>query len=153
MTVQVIDQTLKRIDRRNPVLNAFTAVTAERIRVIVQQIYNFAIRKLHLAMRANALVVFPGGFGTLDELFEALTLVQTGKVTSFPVVLMGTAYWGPLVAWLRDTVLVEGKISAKDLELLNVTDDPDEAVRIIAASQSGDAPVSPPSDWYPPVEA
>lgn len=113
----------------------------------------FFARKTMFVKYAQAFVVFPGGFGTFDELFEALTLVQTGKVTSFPVVLMGTAYWGPLVAWLRDTVLVEGKISAKDLDLLKVTDDPDEAVRIIAASQSGDAHVSPPSDWYPPVEA
>jgi len=112
----------------------------------------FFARKTMFVKYAQAFVVFPGGFGTFDELFEALTLVQTGKVTSFPVVLMGTAYWGPLLAWLRDTVLVEGKISAKDLELVHVTDDPDEAVSIIAESQAGATDPTPPSDEYPPVE-
>ena len=113
----------------------------------------FFARKTMFVKYAQAFVVFPGGFGTFDELFEALTLVQTGKVTSFPVVLIGTAYWGPLVSWLRDTVLVEGKISAKDLDLLHLTDDPDEAVAIITASQTGSAPAEAPADWYPPVEA
>ena len=68
----------------------------------------FFARKTMFVKYAQAFVVFPGGFGTFDELFEALTLVQTGKVTSFPVVLMGSAYWGGLVSWLRETVLVEG---------------------------------------------
>jgi uncharacterized protein (TIGR00730 family) len=113
----------------------------------------FFARKTMFVKYAQAFVVFPGGFGTFDELFEALTLVQTGKVTSFPVVLIGTAYWGPLVSWLRDSVLAEGKISAKDLDLLHLTDDPDEAVAIIAAAQAGSEPPSQPSDWYPPVEA
>lgn len=70
----------------------------------------------------------PGGFGTLDELFEALTLIQTGKVTHFPVVLFGTDYWGPLVGWIRDTVLAGGFVSPRDLDLVTLTDDVDEAV-------------------------
>ena len=113
----------------------------------------FFARKTMFVKYAQAFVVFPGGFGTFDELFEALTLVQTGKVTSFPVVLMGTSYWGPLVEWLRSTVLAEGKLSARDLDLLHLTDDPDDAVAMIAASQAGDSHANPPSDWYPPVEA
>jgi uncharacterized protein (TIGR00730 family) len=113
----------------------------------------FFARKTMFVKYAQAFVVFPGGFGTFDELFEALTLVQTGKVTSFPVVLMGTAYWGPLVTWLSDTVLAEGKISAKDLDLLHVIDDPDEAVRIIVASQAVDTQEGPASGGHQPVEA
>jgi len=111
----------------------------------------FFARKTMFVKYAQAFVVFPGGFGTFDELFEALTLVQTGKVTSFPVVLMGTAYWGGLVAWLRETVLTEGKISAKDLDRFHVTDDVDEAVGLVDAglrAHNGAAPV----EWYPPVE-
>ena len=74
-----------------------------------------------------------GGFGTLDELFESLTLIQTGKVRNFPVVLMGHAYWDGLIAWMRDVQLPAGAISQADLELLHVTDDPEEAMAIIAA--------------------
>ena len=77
---------------------------------------------------AQGFVVLPGGLGTLDELFEALTLVQTRKVTRFPIVLFGTAYWGGLVDWLRDTVVAQGKASEGDLLLFHVTDDVDEAV-------------------------
>jgi uncharacterized protein (TIGR00730 family) len=76
-------------------------------------------------------VVFPGGYGTLDELFEALTLIQTGKVSSFPVVLVGVAYWKGLVDWLTNTLAAERKIDPKDLKLFNVTDDPGEVLRII----------------------
>ena len=79
-------------------------------------------------------VVLPGGFGTLDELFEALTLVQTRKVTRFPVVLFGTAYWGGLLDWLRQTAAEAGTISAADLDLLHLTDDVDEAVQIVRAA-------------------
>jgi hypothetical protein len=79
----------------------------------------------------------PGGFGTLDELFEALTLVQTRKVTRFPVVLCGTAYWGGLVEWLRGPVLASGKVSAADLELIEVTDDVDEIVASIVNAHNG----------------
>ena len=81
-----------------------------------------------------AFVIFPGGFGTLDELFEALTLIQTGKISHFPVVLFGTHYWQGLLDWLRDTVLADGKIGESDLELMQLTDDPeDAAARVIAA--------------------
>jgi uncharacterized protein (TIGR00730 family) len=91
----------------------------------------FFARKTMFVKYAQAFVVFPGGFGTLDELFEALTLVQTRKVTSFPVVLVGTAYWGGLLDWLRGTMLATGRVSAQDVDLVRVTDDLDEVVRII----------------------
>jgi uncharacterized protein (TIGR00730 family) len=77
-------------------------------------------------------VLFPGGFGTLDELFEALTLIQTGKVLHFPVVLVGREHWHGLLEWIGERLLGEGMISANDEELLFVTDDPDEAVRIVS---------------------
>jgi uncharacterized protein (TIGR00730 family) len=80
---------------------------------------------------AQGFVVLPGGFGTLDELFEAVCLVQTGKVTSFPLVLMGRDYWSGLLDWLRDHALAMGAISPADMDLLTVTDDVDEAVAII----------------------
>jgi uncharacterized protein (TIGR00730 family) len=73
-------------------------------------------------------VVFPGGFGTLDELFESLTLIQTGKIRHFPVVLFGRAYWDPMLRWIEGTPLPEGMVSSEDLRLLTVTDDPAEAV-------------------------
>jgi uncharacterized protein (TIGR00730 family) len=91
----------------------------------------FFARKTMFVKYAQAFVVMPGGFGTMDELFEALTLVQTGKVTSFPVVLFGTPYWQGLLDWLRHTMLAEKKINEVDLDLLYLTDDVDEAVRII----------------------
>ncbi len=91
----------------------------------------FFARKTMFVKYAQAFVVLPGGFGTMDELFEALTLVQTRKVTRFPVVLMGARYWGGLLDWIRDTMIGEGKISPVDLELLCLTDDVDEAVRHI----------------------
>jgi uncharacterized protein (TIGR00730 family) len=80
---------------------------------------------------SQAFVCLPGGFGTLDELFEALTLVQTKKVTKFPVVLLGSEYWGGLYDWISKTVLDSGKIGEKDLALLHLTDDVDDAVRIV----------------------
>jgi predicted Rossmann-fold nucleotide-binding protein len=76
----------------------------------------------------------PGGFGTLDELFEALTLVQTHKVTSFPVVLLDSSYWSGLISWLRNAPLDRGTISAIDLEMFTVTDDADEAVALMLAN-------------------
>lgn len=88
----------------------------------------FFARKTMFVKYAQAFVVLPGGFGTMDELFEALTLVQTGKVTRFPVVLMGEAYWRGLLDWLRDTLAATGKIGAADLELILVTDDVATAV-------------------------
>jgi uncharacterized protein (TIGR00730 family) len=96
----------------------------------------FFARKTMFVKYAQAFVIMPGGFGTLDETFEALTLVQTRKVTRFPVVLFGTQYWGGLVDWLRSTVLPGGKIAQPDLDLIHVTDDVDDAVaRVVAASE------------------
>jgi uncharacterized protein (TIGR00730 family) len=84
---------------------------------------------------AQGFVVLPGGFGTLDELFEALTLAQTGKITSFPIVLVGTAYWEGLVTWLRDTMLAEGTIRQDDVDRLVVTDDVEEAVALMTRNR------------------
>ena len=95
----------------------------------------FFARKTMFIKYAQGFIVFPGGFGTLDELFEALTLVQTKKVTSFPVVLMGSAYWSPLVDWLKGPVLAEGKISATDIDLLHICDDVDEAIKILVDAE------------------
>ncbi len=81
---------------------------------------------------SEGFIIFPGGFGTMDELFEALTLIQTGKVRNFPVVLFGTAYWRGLVAWLRDTMLTDGKISPGDIDLLHLTDDLDDVVERVS---------------------
>ena len=76
---------------------------------------------------SEAFIVFPGGFGTLDELFEALVLIQTGKIERFPVVLFGSAFWSGLLDWVRDRLTTEGLISATDLDLVRVTDSPEEA--------------------------
>jgi uncharacterized protein (TIGR00730 family) len=92
---------------------------------------------------AQGFIVLPGGFGTLDELFEAVTLVQTRKVTSFPLVLIGTAYWGGLLHWLRETAAVAGTMSVADIGLLHVTDDVDEAVHIIVEGNNDTAPKRP----------
>jgi uncharacterized protein (TIGR00730 family) len=91
----------------------------------------FFARKTMFVKYSQAFVCLPGGFGTLDELFEALTLVQTKKVTKFPVVLLGTDYWGGLYDWIEKTVLDSGKIGDKDMSLLYVTDDVDDAVRVV----------------------
>jgi hypothetical protein len=91
----------------------------------------FFARKTMFVKYARGFIVLPGGFGTLDELFEALTLVQTQKVTAFPIVLMGSGYWSGLVDWLAQTVIERGKASAHDLHLLHVTDDVDEAVDLV----------------------
>ncbi|GAA4098163.1 TIGR00730 family Rossman fold protein [Nonomuraea soli] len=91
----------------------------------------FFVRKTMFVKYSCGFIALPGGFGTLDELFEALTLVQTRKVTSFPVVLMGTAFWGGMVDWIKNSLLGSGKIAEQDLDLFTVTDDVDEAVRII----------------------
>jgi uncharacterized protein (TIGR00730 family) len=94
---------------------------------------HFYVRKTMFVKPAEGFVIFPGGFGTLDELFEALTLIQTGKVLHFPVVLFGSEYWRGLVEWIGDGLLAEGMVSPEDIELLQVTDDPDEAVGIVFA--------------------
>ncbi|MGH7606793.1 MAG: TIGR00730 family Rossman fold protein [Gemmatimonadales bacterium] len=88
----------------------------------------FFVRKTMFVKYSTAFITFPGGYGTMDELFEALTLVQTGKVKQFPVVLFGRAYWSGLAEWLRDRVAREGKIAMEDLKLFLVTDDPKEAL-------------------------
>lgn len=88
----------------------------------------FFVRKMMLVKYAQGFVIFPGGFGTMDELFESLTLIQTGKIRNFPVVLIGKAYWGGLVDWLKNTMQAEGKIGTADLDLMLVTDSPEEAV-------------------------
>ncbi len=95
----------------------------------------FFARKTMFVKYSQGFVVLPGGLGTLDELFEALTLVQTQKVTSFPIVLIGTSYWQGLVGWLRDTAMAEGKINPSDLDMFVVTDDVDEAVALMVASR------------------
>ena len=97
----------------------------------------FFARKTMFVKYAQGFVVLPGGIGTFDELFEALTLVQTQKVTSFPVVLIGVDYWKGLIDWLRDTVLADGKISAGDLDILTLTDDVDEAVDLMVQAREG----------------
>lgn len=91
----------------------------------------FFVRKTMFIKYSQAFICLPGGFGTLDELFEALTLVQTKKLTKFPVVLFGSSYWNGLYDWVRNTVLSEGKIGKQDAELIHVTDDIDDAVRIV----------------------
>ncbi|MGI8435214.1 MAG: TIGR00730 family Rossman fold protein [Nocardioidaceae bacterium] len=112
----------------------------------------FFARKTMFVKYAQGFIALPGGFGTFDEIFEAVTLVQTQKVTSFPIVLMGTSYWGGLVDWIRSSVLAGGKISDKDLALLHLTDDLDEAVATMVTAQrdrvsdvpgSGESPVAP----------
>jgi uncharacterized protein (TIGR00730 family) len=92
---------------------------------------HFYARKTMFVKAAEGFVIFPGGFGTLDELFESLTLIQTGKVLHFPVVLFDRGYWGPLLDWIRDRLLADGMISPDDLELLTVTDDSEQAVETI----------------------
>ncbi len=94
----------------------------------------FFARKTMFVKYAQAFVILPGGFGTLDEMFEALTLVQTRKVTKFPVILYGSEYWQGLLDWMRSAALSGGKISAPDLELISVSDDVDEVVRLIVDS-------------------
>jgi len=103
----------------------------------------FFARKTMFVKYAQGFIVLPGGFGTLDELFEAVTLVQTRKVTSFPLVLMGRAYWGGLLTWLRDTAAASGTIRLADIDLLHVTDDVDEAVSIIVRGDNDRAPRRP----------
>jgi len=107
---------------------------------------HFYARKVMFVKAAEGFVIFPGGFGTLDEMYEALTLIQTGKVLHFPVVLFGRDYWAEMLEWVREELLADGMISAEDVKLLHVTDDPAEAVRLIVSSYEnrlGPVPVSP----------
>ena len=99
----------------------------------------FMVRKTMFIKYSNAFICFPGGFGTLDELFEAVTLIQTGKIFQFPVVLFGTHYWAGLVRWLQSRVLSERKISPGDLDLLLLTDDPQEAAKAVIEAHAAQA--------------
>lgn len=94
----------------------------------------FFVRKTLFVKYACAFIIFPGGFGTMDELFEALTLIQTTKVSNFPIILYGTQYWNGLMQWLRETMLGAGNISPKDLDLLRVSDDPQEICQLVCDS-------------------
>jgi len=91
----------------------------------------FFVRKTMFVKYSTAFIVFPGGYGTMDELFEALTLIQTGKVSNFPVILFGAQYWAGLAEWLRERVAGEGKIASTDLRLFTITDSPREAVATV----------------------
>ncbi|HTX80928.1 MAG TPA: TIGR00730 family Rossman fold protein [Streptosporangiaceae bacterium] len=96
----------------------------------------FFVRKTVFVKYSQAFVVLPGGFGTLDELFEAVTLVQTGKITRFPIVLVGSEYWAGLRSWIYDTMLPAGKISPSDPGLVQIVDDPAEVVRVIVEAHT-----------------
>ena len=96
----------------------------------------FFVRKMMFVKYSLAFVIFPGGFGTFDELFEALTLIQTKKIRNFPIVMFGSKYWSGMLAWLREEVLPGGKINEHDLDLFHVTDSPAEVVEIVMRSQS-----------------
>ncbi|MGI8919531.1 MAG: TIGR00730 family Rossman fold protein [Pyrinomonadaceae bacterium] len=95
----------------------------------------FFVRKMMFVKYSLGFIIFPGGFGTLDELFEALTLIQTRKIRDFPVILFGSDYWKGLMDWIGETALREGKVSSQDLKLLHLTDSPAEVVKIVNESQ------------------
>jgi uncharacterized protein (TIGR00730 family) len=97
----------------------------------------FFVRKTMFIKYSYAFLIFPGGFGTLDETLEALTLIQTGKISHFPVVLFGKQYWGGLYNWLRDTVCTAGNIAEADLQLMQLTDSPEEAAAAVIAAKHG----------------
>ena len=105
---------------------------------------HFYARKTMFVKAAEGFIIFPGGFGTLDELFESLTLIQTGKVFHFPVVLMDVAYWKEMLDWIQREQLGKGLISPGDLELLSTTDDPAEAVRIVTSHLHDESPGAAP---------
>src|SRR5256885_908038 len=98
---------------------------------------HFYARKVMFVKAAEGFIVFPGGFGTLDELFEALVLIQTGKIRHFPMVLFGSAYWEPLLGWTRVELVRDRLVGPEDLRLITVTDDPNEAVRAVVDSYEG----------------
>lgn len=108
----------------------------------------FFVRKTMFVKYSNAFVIFPGGYGTLDEMFEALTLIQTRKIRNFPVVLFGSQYWGGMLKWLEDVMLKMKYIAADDLKLLYVTDSPAEVVDIVVRSQDALQKMSPTSYDY-----
>ncbi len=94
---------------------------------------HFYARKTMFVKAADGFIIFPGGFGTMDELYESLTLIQTGKIANFPVVLFDSDYWGEMLDWIRNEMLADGLVSSHDLELLTITDDPQEAVAAIVS--------------------
>jgi uncharacterized protein (TIGR00730 family) len=107
---------------------------------------HFYVRKTMFVKAAEGFVIFPGGFGTLDELYEALTLIQTGKILDFPVVLFDAEYWRGMLDWTERTLLAEGMISPEDWEQLHVTDDPEDAVRYVVEAyrrRSAETPAEP----------
>jgi uncharacterized protein (TIGR00730 family) len=106
----------------------------------------FFVRKMMFVKYSLAFIIFPGGFGTFDELFEALTLIQTRKIRNFPIVLVGTKYWSGLLDWLREAVLPGGKISEHDMAMFHITDSPAEVVEIVTKSQGSLAVLDPVSD-------
>jgi uncharacterized protein (TIGR00730 family) len=114
---------LPREQRSNPYLD------------ICLRFRHFFARKVMFVRYACAFVIGPGGFGTLDELFEALTLIQTGTIRDFPVILLGDGRWDGLLAWLRDSVLPDGRVDAHDLALMNVTSDPARVVELVATAR------------------
>jgi uncharacterized protein (TIGR00730 family) len=103
----------------------------------------FFVRKMMFVKYSLGFIIFPGGFGTFDELFEALTLIQTKKIRNFPIVLFGSSYWTGLLNWLHDVVITEGKISENDFRMLHITDSPSEVVEIVLRSQSSLTELSP----------
>ena len=104
---------------------------------------HFYARKVCFVRPAEGFIIFPGGFGTLDELYESLVLMQTGKVHHFPTVLFDRTYWSDMLDWIRDELLAQGMVSPDDVELLHVTDDPDEAVRHVLDSYGRRSDTSP----------
>ncbi len=102
----------------------------------------FFVRKTMFAKYANGFVFFPGGFGTLDEVFEILTLIQTGKLDPMPLIFFGSTYWNGLLDWIRTTMLAEAKVSSRDLDLFTVTDDPDDTVSILIGAIKESAPAA-----------
>src|SRR6516165_2729130 len=113
----------------------------------------FFVRKTCFIKYSQAFVVLPGGFGTMDELFEALTLVATGKITKFPIVLVGRSYWSGLLGWIQDTVLAEGKIGHAESGLISVVDEPGEVVEVIRRAHAGQALPPEPGPGSPPADA
>ena len=120
----------------------FESSMNEHVNLGINFRYFFA-RKVMFLKYSRGFIVMPGGFGTFDEVFEAITLVQTRKVTSFPIVLFGRDFWSPLLGWLNDKVLGDGYISADDPGLMQLTDDPDEAVELVTSPGPASRPQSP----------
>lgn len=114
----------------------------------------FFVRKTMFVKYASAFVIFPGGFGTLDELFEALTLIQTSRIHNFPVILYDSTYWGGLITWIKEKMLHEGKVDSSDLDLITLCDDPTEVCRLITTSQAVRQTLAEEetrSRWQPPL--